>query len=534
MLKALIKTRLWALLSGFTKGKEGKRRTTGGIITVAVISALLIAYIVGAMSVMLYGICAISVQLNQTYAVFTLGVIIATGLSIIGSIFTTKSQIFESKDNELLLSMPIKQKDIFLSRIIPLLLINLGFESVIMLPCIVIYGILVGYTAVSFIFAMLIYILIPFITLALSTVIAWVVAEIASRMKNKTLVSVILFVLFFGAYMVGAFFLGYNSEEMANIDLSPFENIPVFSWAGLAVSEGAALEFVLFALVCIVPSIITYIILDKCFIRIITSKRVSAKFEYKGNLEKSTTVLGALTKKEIRRFFSSASYVLNAGMGNIMAVLFSVMILAYGKEMSVILTSPELAIGGVNLSGVVKILPCVLIGFVALMNTVSAPSFSLESKSLWILKSAPVSTSDIIFSKLICHITVCLPLSIISTALASIGFGLGVGDILLNVVAIIFFVVFGAYLGIFFGIKYPKFDWKNETEAVKQGIALIGSMLGGMLYGVIMFVAGVALTVVVSPYLAFAVMLLVSALICLAIHLYLNKKGEGLIMAMNG
>ena len=31
--------------------------------------------------------------------------------------------------------------------------------------------------------------------------------------------------------------------------------------------------------------------------------------------------------------------------------------------------------------------------------------------------------------------------------------------------------VFNAYTGIALNLKYPKFDWVNETDAVKQGVA---------------------------------------------------------------
>ena len=117
MLKTLIKSRLEAFsayLSGAVSSKIKKK--TQSPIAKVLLSALfifVIAYIVFAIGALVYAIDMASVASNQAWASQTVAVLVASLLCVIGSVFTAKTQIFESKDNELLLAMPIPPKYIY-------------------------------------------------------------------------------------------------------------------------------------------------------------------------------------------------------------------------------------------------------------------------------------------------------------------------------------------------------------------------------------------------------------------------------------
>ena len=53
---------------------------------------------------------------------------------IFGTVFTAKAQLFEAKDNELLLSLPVRPRDILASRMVSLLLWNLLFGVLVAVP----------------------------------------------------------------------------------------------------------------------------------------------------------------------------------------------------------------------------------------------------------------------------------------------------------------------------------------------------------------------------------------------------------------
>lgn len=527
MLKILIKSRFYAMFASITQGnKNNKKKSKASPILLAILFAFLIVYFAFAMGMMAYGLCISQKGTDSEWSVFVLATIVSCALCLFGSIFATKTQIFESSDNELLLSMPIPPKYIFISRMVALLLVNYMLEAIVMIPCILMYGIVIGYTFLGFVFSLLVFLLIPFLTLSVSCLIAWIISEIASRMKNKTFITVVLFLVFFLGYMFICGSIGEKagSGELEKLDFDGLKNTFVFYFAADAMSNGNAFSLLLFALCVFVPSILTYIILDKCFIRIITTKRTKAKVEYKGNKEKSNSVYISLLKKEIRRFFSSSAYIMNAGLGNILSLVLAIVIAVSAKDIKYTISLISSELGSDTVKGFVPFaLTCICI-FMGALNLVSAPSISLENKNLWILQAAPIDPKDVLMAKLSCHMIICIPLSLISTVILCVAFEVGVIASLLSVVSVLCAVAFTGYWGLFLGLKFPKFDWQNENVAVKQGFAVFGAMFGSMLLFMILMGIGAVITFI-SPYIGFFALIFPLAIISVIIHYYLVNGG---------
>ncbi len=528
MLKILLKSRLASFWNALGQGavKNGKRSKPTSPILVGVLMVFLAAISMFSLGSVFWLLCF---QLGGTpheWQIFALATMMAGAISLFGSIFATKTQIFESKDNELLLSMPIPTKYIFASRMIILVLINLALTSVVMLPCIVLYGIMCGYTVLGFIFTLATYLLIPFLALALSTLAAWVISEIASRIKNKNAVTVILCVLFFAAYMYFAFGMGFSAGEGESmmIDLSGLKKFFLFYWAGLACANGDALSMIWFFLAVAVPTVILFVVLDKCFIRIITTKKAAAKIVYRGNAEKSHGASGALLRKEFKRFLSSPAYIMNAGMGVIMTVVMAIIMALNAGEINAALdmeNDPAIMVVFSRFAPVIVTAICLFFGS---MNMISAPSISLEDKNLWILQSAPIDPRDVLRAKLMCHNILGVPFAVAGAVILCVAYRIGIIQTLLCAISAAAMVIAIGYWGLFLGLKYPKFDWQNENMAVKQGVAVMGTMFGGMLLAIALSVLAF-FAAFVSEYLSFAAFLVPLAAISAVLHFYLMNRG---------
>ena len=185
MLKILLKSRLAALWASMSQGSKKKKKQVSGVALI-IVFAFLAVYMLGALSLMFFGMATVLKSQNELWAYFTLASLISAALCLFGSIFATKTQIFDSKDNELLLSMPIPPKYIFISRILVLLFVNYLLEAIVMLPAMVVYGIIVGYTVIGLIYAILGFVFIPFLSLAVSSLIAWIISYIASKLQNRS------------------------------------------------------------------------------------------------------------------------------------------------------------------------------------------------------------------------------------------------------------------------------------------------------------------------------------------------------------
>ena len=145
MTKALLRVRFRALFhSMLRQGRRGKRAG------MTVLFILLFAYVgvvfCGMFALMFSQLAPAYHTAGLDWLYFATAGLMALGLSVFGSVFATQSQIYDAKDNWLLLSMPIPPKTILLSRVLPLLALNGVFSLVVLGPAGVIYGTMVGFT----------------------------------------------------------------------------------------------------------------------------------------------------------------------------------------------------------------------------------------------------------------------------------------------------------------------------------------------------------------------------------------------------
>jgi len=520
MFKLLLKTRFDMFFASLTQGKKGKNRTTAGKIGMIILFAFLGVYVASAMSVLFIGMSAAMAGTENEFFPMALTLLVTLALTLFGSIFPTKTQIFDSKDNELLISMPIPPKYIFTSRLVFLLIINYFLESLIFVPAVIGFAIFIGFSFTGFLFTLIIFLLIPFLTLALSSLVAYIISIVASKIKNKTLVTVLLFTVFFGAYMFSAGMIGAmsDSELVGDMDLSGFKNAFLIGWGARAMTYGEIVPFLLFLVCCIVPAALAYFLLNRSFIKILTTKKGDVKIKYKEKKEKESGVFMTLVKKEMKRFATSSAYILNEGMGILMIIIFTVMIC-----ISIVPMKADIIDTGMGF--IIPVIAFAVIALGASMIIISAPSISLEDKNLWIVQSLPIAPHTVLLAKVCCHIIIGLPACVICSIVLSIALGVSVIDTIASIVAICALVAFGAYFGMLLGLMFPKFDWQNENVAVKQGFAVFGAMFGGMIWCGLM----VVLTVFAS-FLSFALGALIVALIngavCFGIHMYFLRGGE--------
>jgi ABC-2 type transport system permease protein len=123
------------------------------------------------------------------------------------------------------------------------------------------------------------------------------------------------------------------------------------------------------------------------------------------------------------------------------------------------------------------------------MNDMTAPSVSLEGKTLWILRSMPVTTRQILRAKLAMQ----LLLSGISVLFAAIciciAFAVPIGSTIAVILACLSLVVLLAEFGLFLDLKKPNLNWTTEITPIKQSSSVMFALFGGWLY-VLLFGAG--------------------------------------------
>ena len=527
MLWKLIKIRLQGMFRrSVNRGGKGKKST-------AILFGLLMLYCLGAFCFMFYmmfsALAEVFWPMEQfRWFYFALVGLMSFALSFFLTAFTAKSELFEAKDNELLLSMPIRPRLIFLSRMAVLMGTEYLISLIVMIPAGIAWFAAAGFNAVTLVLYCLASLLLPVCSAGLACFIGWLLARLTARARNKTLVTMVFSLLFLAVYFV----VYFNANAYLQKLLQNYQAVAggmmgwgfLFYWYGAGIAAADPLLLLGFAAVCLAVLALTVYLLGRSFLKVTATG--TAKRRKKSGAEppqlRPSTLSAALLKKEFKRFTSSAIYMMNCGLGLILSVIAAVALLLSADAVRdflrvfSFLTPTELALAA-----------SIILSFLASMDIVTAPSVSLEGKNLWILRTAPVPAGKILKAKLQLHLCLCAPVTLLLSVAAGIVLQSDLPGWLSLVLVPQLFVLLAGVFGLMMNLLLPKLDWTNEAVPVKQSMSVLVTMLSTMLF-VVLAVMGFLFLVmsgIMSATVYFALVIAVAALWLLLSWLWLCKRG---------
>ncbi|MEG1789558.1 MAG: hypothetical protein RR230_02755 [Oscillospiraceae bacterium] len=524
MFRALIYSQLQSLFASMFRGSKNKKKHGIGS---KILIGLLALYLLGCFAVMFGGlfhsICKPFVGGGFGWLYFAMAGIMAFALCFIGSVFTAQQQLFSAKDNDILLAMPIPPAYILGSRMLMLLILNYLFEIMVMAPAGVVYCVNYAPSLRGVLVFIVCLLLLPLLVMTFSCLFGWLLAIVTDRVRNKSMVTTLCSLIFLGAYfyafsnmnkyLAGLVQNGAQIAEAVKSALYP-------AWAfGAAVAEGNLAALLGWICCCILPMTLVYIILSRSFISVTTTRRGAAKLKYRERELKVGSGSSALLGRELRHFASNGMYIMNAALGSVFTLAAAVFLVIYREKvmtMGTMLLGENLAAGG-----------AAMLCLMASTNLISAPSVSLEGKSLWVIQSLPVSGGSVLMAKVKSHIVIAAP-PVLITAIAAIFIlrpaPLGVAALLLAPIAM---TAFCAFLGVVVNMHFPRFDYINETAAVKQSMSVIISMFVSM--GAVLLPGAVYIWLLAGVMSADVFLLICSAvfaLCCFVMYRWLTGPGS--------
>lgn len=413
-------------------------------------------------------------------------IMIASLVILMFSVFKAGDIIFQKNSYDILSSLPVRNSSIVISRFIRMYVENLLLTLVVMLPAIVVFGVLVKPEWSFYVIGLIVTVFIPLLPITISVFVGALILAVSSRTKHKNLISILLTVVLIVAIMLGGMQISTMEEmidievlqNMLNIVLNLINSIyPPAVWLGQAMLTGDFLTCIGCVGVGILVFTVVMWIVSANYKWISTGLySTSAKHDYKmENLEK-THMLGALYKREFKRYFASSVYVTNTIVSPIMGMLFAVAMFFVGPEQL-----DRVAVEFYTESGMMlqirNMLPMAL-AMIFCMMPITAVSISMEGKQWWIVKTLPIRAKDLLDSKLLMNLSVIGPFYFLSVILISIGQRVSpmefVWILFVPLVAMLFSCVFGQTVN----LKMAVFDWENEVSIVKQSAsAFVGGIV---------------------------------------------------------
>ena len=503
--------------------KKNRARSKLSTTLYFVFFAFLLVGVIGGMFTFLSVVmCEPLAKAGMGWLYFAIMGLIAIVFGAFGSVFNTFSGLYLAKDNDLLLSMPIPVSVIMTARLLGVYLMGLMYSAMVALPAVIVYLAAYRFSFATLVCGILFVFLISVIDLELSCVLGWVVAKLSQKLKNKSFVTVLLALVFFGLY----YFVCFKAQTVITdliMNVSVYgmaikgKAYPVYLFGMMGEGDWTA-TLIYYAVFGALFALMWYVI-SRSFIKIVTtnagSKTKGAKASFEFRSVKST-----LFSKELARFTSSANYMLNCGFGTFFILVAFVAILLKGETVATI----AFKMFGSTVAALI-----ILIGgicCIACMNDMVTPSVSLEGRSIWILQSLPVSPYMVLAAKLKVQIVLTLvPVVLCLFAIAAtvpcnaIQFILGSAFAMLNVNLM-------ALFGIFLGLKMPNLTWTSELIPIKQSFSVMIALIGGFLFNAafvgLYFLVGRKVGEVI--YLCLAI--LVTAVLGFVLNSWLKNKGS--------
>ncbi len=528
MFSKLFKVQFLSLFSGLFKGNKKEKISKGKLLGVMAVILFLMCYLVFFMLMIFNGLAILLKGENEQWLYFVIATFLAVVVSILTTLFSTKSTLYNAKDNKLLISMPIKSSDILFVRVITLYLFIFIVQAIVLLPAGIVYFVKIACNSQMVVSYIILLILLPLLSLFINCVLGWLFTWFSAKVRYANAIGVFGGMCLLAGYIVLCFYIKdivvavlASTDKLTHICQTYFYSFYQF---GLAMSGASWTSLLISTAILIIPMVLTYWVLSKTFIKLATSPLKQNRIEYKEKPLKSTTQLLALIKKDFSNFISKPAYIINSSIGVIVTFIF--FLFATLQLDTVIRHYSEVL--NYDLS---KYLPYVLIALICWfsgLNFVSAPSISLEAKNIWLLQVVPIDSKNVIMAKAYTHMIVCMPVNILSAIVLSIVMRFTFVEFLLLLFVPCMYVALTGLFGVIVNLWLPKFDWLNETVAIKQSASVGVSMIANLLFLLIFIVLAVVLINYI-PIQVFTIMFfLIMLVLYYGLYIFVCRKGRQL------
>ena len=472
--------------------KGGEIRRSKGMAVLFVFLYLTIALGLGAM---MWPMCESFQPLGLSWLYFMMVFFMGVIVGVVGSVFSAYTTLYHAKDNEMLLAMPIRPLHLLLSRMVSVFLTGFAFVLIACLPAIAVYMILYGVSFKLILGCLSGLLALGMIVSALTCFFGWIVALFSGITRHKslttTLVSLLLMAVYYVVYFKISDFIRYMIENALFVSGKIEKNAYVLKLIGQGFLGQAAGIGIMLGLGVVLLAL-TVFMLTKSFNSLLTRNRGTKKVVYHEKSAKQSKPFGALLRREFTHFGQSPAYLLNTALGLIIMLGAIVYLLIRYADASALMTKLydmidyQLDDSFAWVRKLIAFAPAILVCFLVGMSPISAPSISIEGQNMWILRMLPVRDRDIFLSKQALQLVLELPVTLAATLILTSLTDAGALIYVTNTLTVLCFVLLQTALGLTMALKKPMLNWTNETQAVKQGLAVSITLLAGMLIPLVM------------------------------------------------
>ncbi len=493
------------------KDKKKRGKIVGNTIGFGLLYLILVAYCV-----------ATSIGYGSLGLTDMIPSLCALTISVAGFLLTllkTNGYLFNFKEYDMLMSLPFTSKAVAACKFFYMYIKSLPLTVIIAFSMLVGYGYYAAPKLYVYPVWMIMALILPIIPMLIAAFLGFLIARIGAEFKRKNVVQTVLTFAFTLLALALRFIIEdlIKSGEMEDVMTQASDGIrgvvsvylPAF-WFTEAVEQGSLVSMFTLPAVTVLIFTLVFIPVGNSY-RMINSKlksHASAK-KFRMTKQKKYGVLSAIAFKELKRMTGSTTYMVNAGMGELLALILggAALFVDFDKLLETVTNGAP-----ITTEMVFPAIPLIVYFMIGMIAT-TAMSPSLEGKNRWIVQSLPISDFMLYQGKMLFNMYLTVPFMVIATVSLGLSAHMPVLTLLLSLVLGFVLCAFSTAWGCVCGIKFARFDWENEVEVVKQGTALTAYMFPNMFATMILIVGVVALGTVLNRNIVLLIMILIVSIL---------------------
>ncbi len=544
LLKVQLKLRFsLAELRHDLKADPKKRRRAFGF---GLLILLVVAYLLGFFGLLVYYLIDGAKSVGMEKMILALAIMAAQVVVLVFGIFYMMS-LYNSKDMELLASLPVKPSKVFTVKFIIALINEIGTFALATIPIFVIYGVLMGEGAGFYLKALVVVLFGALLPMVISGLIAALLVRITVFSRRKELIAAIGGFVLFALIMVGNMTLSMSLQNslldggLGNIlkDQSSLlgaitGSFPPANWAAQGLTQtdpGSSLgNLGLLVIVSLAGAALLAIVAGSMYFsgalaQLESSRRLKAK-DISTSFGSVKSPVSAVFSKEWKTILRSSTYALQSLVGIIVGPLMLVMItVSAGGDREGMRELARLLQGGGSLTG--SLVLCGLMIFVAGMNSAAATAVTREGRAFWLAKSVPVSAKLQVKGKFYFGCSIAL-LGVFTTGLVG-GIILGLPLLSVLAAAVVALLIGAAVsaIGVTRDMSKPKLYWDSERQAIKQNMnAFMIVMVGFAMIAVFAILAYFLGSSGLADVLVWMILIAFASTVLIAFERLMSAKAE--------
>lgn len=466
----------------YSKDKKVKSKAIGGMVGVSLIYLMIMMYCVA--TAIGYGLIGIANAIPATCAVTI------SAIAFFFTILKTNGYLFAFKEYDMLMSLPFSPKTIAADKFLYMYVATLPWYITVSLAMLIGYGVFAKPSIIAYFVWIVFTFVLPIIPMIVAAFIGFLIARVSAGFRKTNIVQTVLLFIFcifcFSLqFIIDAVLKNNDIELVVEKVADNIEGIgkyfPPVAWFSGAIVNLRISDMLLLLGVTVLLFEIVFSIVGKNY-RQINSALTShaATKQYKMTVQKKRNVVNSIAFKEFKCFTGCQAYLVNAGMGEVLAFILTIVALFVKFDKIIQVVTKGAPISADIVFPAIPLIAYFLIGMVA--TTACSPS--LEGKNYWILQSMPISKKTIYHGKMLFNLYLAVPFAILLTLSLSFSARVPVLNVIIYMFEVIALCLFSTTYGCVCGVKHLRLDWENEIEVVKQssGVALymLPNMFGCM------------------------------------------------------